>query len=108
MRTLDLRETIKHLKSKLIGSTLKEENQVLKQKVNLLDLKFKETLEKWILELEKQSNVAISNSRILELEEKIKILETEKGKVYEDILDLEGQVNNLNERNKGLNLIYPN
>ena len=41
---------------------------------------------------------------MLELEEKIKIFETEKGEAYEDILDLEGQVNNLNERNKGWNL----
>lgn len=38
---LKIRETIKHLRSNLIGSTLEEENQVLKQKSKSFGLKIK-------------------------------------------------------------------
>lgn len=90
-----LREIVKQLESSSMGSSLEKENQVLKQKVNSLDLKLrdlriilnkkknrkvekkklieeKEILAKKILELEKHENFD-NESRILKLEEKSKL-----------------------------------
>ena len=89
---LRLRETIKQLRSNSISSMLEEENQVLKQKVNSLDLRLKdlglilnvkkknrkvekrklieekEILVKKVLELENLKNVDTSNFGTFELE----------------------------------------
>lgn len=110
---INLKERIKQVESSSKNSSLENENQVLRQKVNSLDLNLKnlgiilnvekenrkiekrkfieknETLSNKILELEKLKVVDESDSRSLELKEKVKSLETKMSEAYKDLLDLE-------------------
>lgn len=80
----------------MVFNVEKEYRKVEKRKLT----KENEILAKRILELEKQGN----ESRIIELEENVKTLESNVKKAYEYISDLENQVNSLNEINKELNV----